>query len=101
MAKQKKAKKPKSKMNTFIFIIVCMIILGGFFGLISLQAASYNTLRADHNRVLADIDRETAIYEGIRYQIAHFDSDAYIEELARNRLGWVRPNELVLRPRSN
>jgi len=96
-----KKKKTKNKMNTVIFIIVCLIILGGFFGLISLQAGTYNGLRQDHNRLLADIAREEAIYEALRYQMAHFDSDAYIEELARNRLGWVRPNEMVLRPRSD
>ena len=97
MAKQKK--KSKSKMNTLIFLLVCVLILGGFFGLISTQAARYNALRADYNQLQASIAREETIYEELRYQMAHFDSDAYIEELARRRLGWARPNEILFRQR--
>ena len=97
MAKKSKDATPKNKMNTFVFLLVCVLILGGFFAFISMQAASYNSLRAEYNRLQAEIDREHVINENLRYQMAHFDSDAYIEELARERLGWVRPNEIVFR----
>ena len=98
-AKDNKAnnKKPTNKARNIFFLILCLLILGVFSRLIVSQAASYNDLRAIYNRIQSELDREVAIYEDLRYQMAHFDSDAYIEALARNRLGWVMPNEIALR----
>ena len=77
-----------------------LLILGMFSGLIVNQASRYNQIRDQLNHVEAEIAREVAIYEHLRLQIDFFDSDAYIERLAREQLGMVRPNEIVFRNRA-
>ena len=99
MAKKSQEKKKKNKINNIVFILVCLVIVGSFSSLIVSQAASYNSLRAEHDRIEAELARARATYNSLRYQIAHFDSDAYIERLARDRLGWARPNEIIFRQR--
>jgi len=106
MNKGKAAKKPikqpdkKRKLGTFIFVAFCLLVLVAFSALISRQASIYNDLRVVNNRYEAELARQLVIYEDLNYQLAHLDSDAYIERLARERLGWVRPNELVFRRNS-
>jgi len=100
MAKKAQEKKKKSKMSNFIFVLVCLVIIVSFARLIELQAESYNTLRAEHNRIEGELARAIAEFNALNYQIAHFDSDAYIERLARDRLGWARPNEIIFRQRT-
>ena len=89
----------KRRISSFLFIVFCLLILAAFSALITGQASHYNSLRADNNRYEAELARQLAIYEDLRYQMAHLDSDAYIERLARERLGWVRPNEIIFRRR--
>ena len=78
--------------------ITCWIaILVMFAALIVTQAGTYNELRTDLNRILDEVAQEQAIYEDYNHQVIFFDSDAYIEALARERLGMVRPDEIVFR----
>jgi len=99
MTKQSNSKKEKRPMSNFIFLLVCLSILAGFSALIIRQAAGYNDLRAESIQIENELENARAAYNALRYQMAHFDSDAYIEQLARDRLGWVRPNEIIFRRR--
>ena len=99
MAKNKKEEKKKNRMSNFAFLVFCLVILGAFSSLILRQAASYNSLRAEYNRIQASLEIERALYRNLSYQAALFDSDAYIERLVRERFGWARPNEIVFRER--
>ena len=92
-------KKQKRPIANLVTILVCVAILAGSAALILRQAASYNDLRAESIRIEAELDSARATYYALRHRIAHFDSDAYIEQLARDRLGWVRPNEIIFRRR--
>ena len=90
-------KKKRRRMSNFLFLMFCLLILGGFSGFIVHQASRYNGYRAEHERIEAELANQRAIYADLRQQMDNFDSDAYIEALARDLLGWARPNELVLR----
>jgi len=94
---KKETEKKSSKLRNILCLLLCIGILGVFFALIANQTSAYNSLRAQYNIIQSDLARETAIYEDLRYQMAHFDSAAYIEALARERFGWVHPNEIVFR----
>ena len=104
MAKNKKPEKPekpvkkKRSVSNFLFMMFCLVIIGAFSILIARQISNYNGLRAEYNAIQAELARELSIYNDLQYQMAYFDSDAYIMQLARERLGWVRPNEIVFRP---
>ena len=89
--------KKKSKLGLLGFMVVCLVIVGAFSFFLINQAERYNALRAENDRIQAEISRVRASYNALSYRIAHFDSDAYIERLARDRFGWARPNEIVFR----
>ena len=99
MENAEKSAPKKRKFSNLMFILFCLLILAAFSALISGQASYYNSLRGDFARYDAELARQRGIYEDLRYQMAHLDSDAYIERLARQRLGWVRPNEIIFRRR--
>ena len=73
------------------------MILTMFGAMLITQAGRYNQLRADLDRIKDDIAREQSIHQDLNNQLAFFDSDAYIEILARERLGMIKPNEIVFR----
>ena len=87
-------------MNTFFFMLVCLVIIGAFSAFIVNRAAAYNSLRTEHARLQSQLDTARARYHALNYQIIHIDSDAYIERLARERFGWARANEIVFRQRT-
>jgi len=96
MAKAKKG----NKINNIIFILVCVVVVGAFVHFLGRQSASYSSLRAHHDQIERQLAEARAEFNALSYQIAHFDSDAYVERLARERLGWARPNEIIFRQRS-
>ena len=97
MADNKSKARFGNRVRNIAFILFCVMIMVVFTALIVMQASSYNSLRAEHSRMTLELERAQAVYRDLRYRKAHFDTDAYIEELARNWLGWVRPDEIVFR----
>jgi len=98
-SRHKKIEKPKvkNKISLTLYVIFWALILIMFSGLIITQAGQYNELRTTLNRINEDVARERAIHDDLNHQLQFFDSDAYIESLARERLGMIRPNEIVFR----
>ena len=97
-------KKPKEKPRSrlflnLVFALFCLLVAGAFTRLMFIQAERYNALRSVYASLDNELERARAREAYLNYQIAHFDSDAYIEMRARDRFGWVRPNELVFRRR--
>ena len=93
----KKRKKRSSRIKTLFFLLFWMMILVSFGGLIVYQAGIYNDMHAVLLRIRTDITRETAVRDELNMQIMFFDSDAHVEQLARERLGMVRTYEIVFR----
>jgi cell division protein FtsB len=71
-------------------------ILAMFAGLFVSQAGNYNELNAHLTSIEADVERARAEVHNLQLQEAMFDSDLYIERLARNR-GMVHHGEIVFR----
>ena len=94
---ENKKQKKKIRLGSLFFLALCLVILGTFSFLIARQAGIYNQRRVELERFQEELARANAVYNDLHYQMAHFDSDAYIERLARERLGWVKPNEIVFR----
>ncbi|MCL2578316.1 MAG: septum formation initiator family protein [Defluviitaleaceae bacterium] len=90
--------KPK-KSNPIVitlYLIFWAVIIIMFFGLLAGQSEEYNALRADLTRLNASVAEAEAAAEQLEIQLTFFDSDAYMEYLARRR-GMVRPNEIIFR----
>jgi cell division protein FtsB len=66
-----------------------------FSGAILMQASSYNHYRRELNYALEELEYERKIHESLLDQMAFYESDMYIEQLAREQLGFVRPDEIV------
>ena len=96
MEKKTKSKKPKSKIF-LIYVVFWVIIIGLSLMLIMDQAGEYNELRAEADHLQGEIDRINASNNVLEFQIEFVDSDAYIEQQARDRLRMVRPDEIVFR----
>jgi len=92
--KRKRFKLPRVRLRFWLF---WMVIFGVLVGFIVGQAGRYNDLRANLNRIQTLVAEQQAISESLYLQLTFFDSDAYIERLARERLGMIRPNEIVFR----
>jgi cell division protein FtsB len=79
-----------------LYIIFWSAILIMFGGLFVGQMENYNALSAELTRINALVAEEQAEAEQLDIQLTFFDSDAYMEYLARRR-GMVRPNEIIFR----
>jgi len=93
---RKKRKKAKSK-TIWAFSIFWVLLLVLTCALIIGQAGRYNELREVYDRVQAELAQEKARNEEYYLNLTFFDREADIERQARERLGMVRPNEIVFR----
>jgi cell division protein FtsB len=85
----------KKKAKTLMFMAFCLCITAVFAGAIISQASGYNHYRRELNQAMADLETEKQIHYDLLEQMAFYESDAYIERLAREQLGYVRPDEIV------
>lgn len=88
-----KRKRKKSRM--YLYIPFWILITGSFAGLIAMQAARYGDYRRELDRLNAEFSHLQQVSEDIRLQQAFIGSDAYIERLAREWLGYVRQDEII------
>ncbi len=87
-------RKTKKRFNGFICLgVVIMIMIFGFA--MYVEAEEYFAVK--HQLEAAVKEREAATAKNIELinDISYHDSDAYIEKLAREQLGLVKPNEIV------
>ena len=98
MANNKQSRKGRRAAN-IVFALICVVMTIAFIRLMGHQSSVYNERRARYEHFDRQLTEAQAEYAALRYQIAHFDSDAYVERLARERLGWARPNEIIFRQR--
>lgn len=94
---RRRVKKRERPMVLALYVIFWATALIMFGGLFVSQMDSYNNLQAELTRVNTEIERAQAERDMLEFQLSFFDSDAYMEQLARNMLGMVRPNEIVFR----
>ena len=90
-------KKRKKKGRMYLYIPFWLLIAGAFAGLLVVQMARYEDYRRELDRLRAELVREQQIAEDLRHRQAFYESDAYIERLAREILGFVRQDEIIFR----
>jgi len=93
---KRKLKKPRAKLS-LLFLVFWLAIIGLSFALVVDRAGRYNELRAERDVIETAIELEAERYYDLIRQRDFFDTYAYIERLARERLGMMRPNELMFR----
>ncbi len=83
-----------SKTGLFVFFVLIV------FGIITAIAVYANTntlteLKKTESELLNSIEDEKKESENIEKSQEYYESDEYIEKVAREQLGYVKPNEVV------
>ncbi|MCL2500005.1 MAG: septum formation initiator family protein [Defluviitaleaceae bacterium] len=97
MEKKKTPIKKKRRIRWLLYMVFWLALAGSFGWLAIDQAALYSALRNDIEQVKVEIERAVSAHEELERQIAFIGSDAYIERQARERLGLVKPTEIIFR----
>jgi cell division protein DivIC len=94
--KKKPDKKRKvRRIKWIVFTLLCMLFVGFFGWMAAEQVSEHSVLRAEIERLEEEIERAVEAHELLLRQIAFVGSDAYIEQQARDRLGLVKPTEII------
>lgn len=94
--KQKKQQKPYGLfLKGFLFAFVCIVCIG-----MAKQAVYYEELQQEQELVLAQIEAEKEKQASFENRKEYYHSDAYIEQIAREQLGMIKPNEILYINRS-
>ena len=90
-----KIKKEKSILNFIIFIFIFLFISAVLINYIY-QKNIYNELVEVENQIIQQINEETE--KNIKYKSEkdYYKSDAYIEKVAREQLGLIKSDELII-----
>ncbi len=92
-------KKRTSSVKPLLFITFVLIVLAGVIGFrISKLSVEQQVLEAELETIRQDIEDEKERYIQLLKDREYSQSNAYIEKLAREKFGLVKPNEIIYIP---
>jgi cell division protein FtsB len=95
--RRRRIRKPENPIVLGMYITFWVAVLLMFLWHFVSQMENYNELQAELSRINGEITVKMQEQERLEFELSFFDSDAYLEQLARERLGMARPNEIVFR----
>lgn len=99
MEKKKRIRKSRKAsslfLRGFLFVFVCTIGVG-----IGQKAIRYQEVKEELAVVTAAIEEEQDKQLNFETRKEYYHSDSYIEQVAREQLGMVKPNEVIYINRS-
>ena len=90
----KKKKRKLIKKKSVLYIIGAIVIIYFVYILIS-QQVSIGSKNKEIKALQSEIDQASAETEKLQKQVDNLQDPEYIEKIAREKLGLVRPNERV------
>lgn len=94
--RNKKAGKPDSLfLRVFLVVFFCAVAVG-----IVRQGLYYQEVQAELATVTAEIEAAQEEQQEYETKRDYYTGDAYIEQVAREQLGMVKPNEILYINRS-
>lgn len=91
MADETRGLKRKIRFRFYVFVL-CAVMLYAGYALVS-QWMEMNRLKAEQQALQQQIDSAKLTMDKLNNLIEIADSDEYIESVAREKLGWVKPGE--------
>ena len=79
----------------YFYIPFWILIIGMFSALTVMQMSRFEGYQLQLDRLEAELAREVQAGADLHYRQVFYASDAFIEQLARERLGFVRRDEIV------
>ena len=96
--KQKKSKKSLTSfvMKTFMILFFTVITINLF-----IQLNNLNQLKAQAANVVNEIEQKKEENIKLKDDKEYYNSDSYIEKIAREQLGLIKSDEMVFRNRND
>ncbi|MCL2664002.1 MAG: septum formation initiator family protein [Defluviitaleaceae bacterium] len=92
----KRAKKiNKKRIGAILFLLLWVFMAVFFSAATAMQMSRYNVYRRELVRLEEELFAERMRTVELEEQIAYYDSDAYIEQLARELLGFIKEDEFI------
>jgi len=88
-------RRKRQRKLPILYILFWIFLIAMFGGLGVMQMSRYYTYLDDLNRLEDEIIAEQARHTNMLAEMEWFESDAYIEKLARDLLGYVKSDEIV------
>ena len=99
MEKKKRIRKSRKASSVFLRLFVFVFVVAISVG-IGKQAIRYQEVQAELAVVTAEIEKEEERKLDFDSRKEYYTSDVYIEQVAREQLGMVKPNEIIYINRS-
>jgi len=93
-SRKKSRRKIRLKRNDFIFLAVCLFVLGGFLCTVFGQEQSLSRIRKEINNNEKEIALKEEEYEILTEEEEKKSGDEHIEDILRKE-GYVRENEIL------
>ena len=84
-----------------LFPLLSFFLVGSFVIVNYVQYKNYTKVNNEIKKILNDIDKENLHNQNLRAQIKSFNSNEYIEQIAREKLGMIKPDEIIFYSEDN
>ena len=99
MEKRKRIRKSRKASSLFVRLFLLVFVCAVFVG-VGKQAVRYQEVKEEMAVVTAEIEAEQEKQLTFETRKEYYTSDSYIEQVAREQLGMVKPNEIIYINRS-
>lgn len=99
MEKRRRIRKSRKASSLFVRLFLLVFVCAVFVG-IGKQAVRYQEVQEEMAVVTAEIEAEQEKQLNFETRKEYYTSDSYIEQVAREQLGMVKPNEIIYINRS-
>ena len=99
MEKRKRIRKSRKASSLFVRLFLLVFVCAVFVG-VGKQAVRYQEVKEEMAVVTAEIEAEQEKQLNFETRKEYYTSDSYIEQVAREQLGMIKPNEIIYINRS-
>lgn len=93
--KQKeKQKKPFRLTNTVYHVFWVLLLVSVVVGT-AVHTERHSYYEAEKKKLAIKLEQQAAVNESLRKELEYYGTDAYVERVAGERLGLVKPDEIV------
>ncbi|RME40789.1 MAG: septum formation initiator family protein, partial [Caldilineae bacterium] len=90
--KRKKVNLPLAQFTAIVVLSISLFLIVDF----GRRAATGYRIHREEKRLAAELEQLQQEHAALEERRAYVQSDAYVEEVARNELKWSRPGETVI-----
>lgn len=87
--------KKKTKLTTKIYWIFMVSFLCAVFMYVGTSYNTYSELKDKEKDLDSQIKEEEKIQAGLNEKLELYKTDTYIEDIAREKLGYIKSNEII------